>query len=313
MKRKVIQIADSTQLISLPREWAKKYSIKKGDELDIEMKGNKLEICCEKDIELEKISIDISGLDRTSIMYYIRSAYRRGYNLIEINFDKDYATHFRIGKEVKVISIIHEEVNRLVGVEIIQQKDKFCVVKDISNASFKDFDTVLRRIFLLLLDAASNLFAAMKSGNKVLVENIEQNHDSITRFISYSLRLINKGGFSEQHKNSLLYTIIVIIDKIVDILKYAGRDFIEYDLKLSNESKEILDNISAAFQIYYELYYKYEAKKVYELYQNRNNTIDKLRKLQSKLPKNELMLLSDLRQCHEYITGIVENRLSLLF
>ena len=64
MKRKVIQIANSTQLISLPREWAKKYNIKKGDELEIEAKGNKLEICCEKDIELENISINISGLDR---------------------------------------------------------------------------------------------------------------------------------------------------------------------------------------------------------------------------------------------------------
>ena len=218
-----------------------------------------------------------------------------------------------MGKDVKIISVIHEEVNRLVGVEIIQQKDKFCVVKDISNASFKDFDTVLRRIFLLLLDATTNLFAAMKSGNKVLVENIEQNHDSITRFISYALRLINKGGYSEQHKNSLLYTIIVIIDKIVDILKYAGRDFITNDIKLSNESKEILDNIAAAFQIYYELFYKFEAKKIYELYLNRNNTIDKIRKIQNKQPKNELILLSDLRQCFEYITGIVENRLSLLF
>ena len=313
MKRKVIQIANSTQLISLPREWAKKYNIKKGDELEIEAKGNKLEICCEKDIELENISINISGLDRTSIMYYIRSAYRRGYNVIEINFDRDYAHHFRMGKDVKIISVIHEEVNRLVGVEIIQQKDKFCVVKDISNASFKDFDTVLRRIFLLLLDATTNLFAAMKSGNKVLVENIEQNHDSITRFISYALRLINKGGYSEQHKNSLLYTIIVIIDKIVDILKYAGRDFITNDIKLSNESKEILANIAAAFQIYYELFYKFEAKKIYELYLNRNNTIDKIRKIQNKQPKNELILLSDLRQCFEYITGIVENRLSLLF
>ena len=35
MKRKVIQIADSTQLISLPRKWSLAHGIKKGDELEI--------------------------------------------------------------------------------------------------------------------------------------------------------------------------------------------------------------------------------------------------------------------------------------
>ena len=34
MKRKVIQIANSTQLISLPRKWSQKYGVKKGDEIN---------------------------------------------------------------------------------------------------------------------------------------------------------------------------------------------------------------------------------------------------------------------------------------
>ena len=42
MKRKVIQIADSTQLVSLPRKWTIKNGIKKGDELEIVEKGPKL-------------------------------------------------------------------------------------------------------------------------------------------------------------------------------------------------------------------------------------------------------------------------------
>ena len=313
MKRKVIQIADSTQLISLPRDWAKKYNIKKGDELELDVKGNRLEICTEKDIQLEKISLDISGLDRTSIIYYIRSAYRRGYDLIEIKFDNDFTKHFRTGEEEKVITIIHEEINRLVGVEIIQQKEKFCVVKDISNASFKDFDTVLRRIFLLFLDAANDLFNGMKTANKALVESIEEKHNSITKFISYALRLLNKGGFSDQHRNSLLYTIIVMLDKITDILKYAGRDFLGNKIKLSKESGEILDYVYVNFQTYYEIFYKYDAKKTYELYSNRDKTIRKIKAFNEKISKDELTLLCDLRQSLEYITGITETRLSLLF
>ena len=42
MKRSVIQIANSTQLISLPRKWSLKFNIQKGDELEVEEEGNKL-------------------------------------------------------------------------------------------------------------------------------------------------------------------------------------------------------------------------------------------------------------------------------
>ena len=41
MRRKVIQIAGSTQLISLPRKWAIRQGIEKGEELNIDEQGNK--------------------------------------------------------------------------------------------------------------------------------------------------------------------------------------------------------------------------------------------------------------------------------
>jgi len=56
MRRKVIQIADSTQLVSLPRKWALKHGIKKGDELNIEEKGSELLVSVEKgEVKLKKL------------------------------------------------------------------------------------------------------------------------------------------------------------------------------------------------------------------------------------------------------------------
>jgi len=42
MKRRVIQIADSTQLVSLSRKWAIQRGIKKGDELEVKEEGNRV-------------------------------------------------------------------------------------------------------------------------------------------------------------------------------------------------------------------------------------------------------------------------------
>jgi len=42
MKRKVSQIGPATLMVSLPSKWAKQFGVKKGSELEIEEKGNKL-------------------------------------------------------------------------------------------------------------------------------------------------------------------------------------------------------------------------------------------------------------------------------
>ena len=105
-----------------PRSWAKKFDIKKGDELEVDESGNKLLIGTHKDITLNEVTIDVSNLDRTSILLYLRSAYRKGYDMIIINYTNTTTTHLRTGKDIKVNSIIAEEVRRLIGVEIINQK-----------------------------------------------------------------------------------------------------------------------------------------------------------------------------------------------
>ena len=72
MRRKVLQIAESTQLISLPRKWTLKYNIQKGDELEVEENGNKIQISTEKVQEPGNIEVDITGLDRDSFMFLIK-------------------------------------------------------------------------------------------------------------------------------------------------------------------------------------------------------------------------------------------------
>ena len=63
MKRKVIQIAESTQLISLPRKWAIENNIRKGDELEIEIKPNSLVVTTTTEREPLAVNVDLSGFE----------------------------------------------------------------------------------------------------------------------------------------------------------------------------------------------------------------------------------------------------------
>ena len=84
IKRRVIQIANSTQLISLPRKWSLKYGVKKGDELEIEENGSKLTVSTEKVFQVEKIELSIDDLD-PMILRSVTALYKRGVDEIKIN------------------------------------------------------------------------------------------------------------------------------------------------------------------------------------------------------------------------------------
>lgn len=313
MRRRVIQIADSTQLISLPRKWAQRYGIKKGDELDIEEKGNKVVVSTGKGTELKKAEISLEGLDRTSILYYIQSGYRIGYDELHITFNQPLTQHYRLKSKTKIISVIHNESNRLIGYEVIQQKDNFCVVKDISESSIREFDTVLKRIFLLLNDTADDMVRACKTNDTVLLETIEEKHDSITKFISYCLRLLNKYGHPEPYKTCVYYHIIATLDKIVDVFKYGARDMLEHKHKLKKETRDILDGLNKSIHLYSEMFFDFDNKKMTELYRNRDAIIKKIGEMQSKLPPSELTFIVYMRSMLELITEVSEARMGLQY
>ena len=310
MKRKVIQIADSTQLVSLPRKWALQHGIKKGEEVDVLEEGNRIVISTEKGLEFDKVELDITGLDRSSIMHIIRGTYRKGYDEIAVKFNNPVTIHFRPNKKIKVISVIHEEVNRLVGVEIIQQKENFCVIKDISQASIKEFDTALRRIFLLLTDANNDLINGAKSNNVVLVETIGEKHNTITKFASYCLRLLNKHGYPEPKKITFLYHIIASLDKIADILKYTARDIIDYKPRFSSEGKEVLTAIQDSIKDYSDLFYKFEISKVVNFMKNRDKAA-RMIKNPRKISSDEIRFLNNMENVLEILLDLSEARMSI--
>ncbi len=311
MKRKVIQIADSTQLVSLPRKWALQHGIKKGDEVDVREEGNKVVISTEKGEELGSVEVDITDLDRDSLMFLIRCLYYMGYDEVKATFNKPTTMHHKTGKEVTVISSIHEEVNRLNGIEIIQQKDNFCVIKDISEGTIKEFDDVLRRIFLLLEDASKDLLEGAKRGNIVLLDTIKDKHDTITKFVAYNLRLLNKFGYPKSKKTNSYYHIISSVDEIIDIIKYSSRYLESKKTKVSKETASLLDSIHKTLALYISFFYKFDFKKVDEISRKRTEILEKIMKTTKKMPSNEILVLVSMEQILETIIHMIVTRMAL--
>ena len=83
MKRKVIQIAGSTQLVSLPRQWAKAHNILRGQEIDVQEDGNRVVISASNAPPVERAEIDISELNGM-VARFIHALYKRGVDELKV-------------------------------------------------------------------------------------------------------------------------------------------------------------------------------------------------------------------------------------
>lgn len=316
--RKLISFGKTSYVMSLPKSWVIKNNLKKGDLIGLEEKEGNLMLnpkINDSEDKPQEIEICLDGLDRTSIMYLIRSVYRKGYDIIKIRFNDQICTHYRTGEKKKIISVIHEEVNRLVGVEIVEQKEKLSIVRSISEPSAKEFETVLRRLFLLLMDASQDLLTGVKSNDKALIGTIDEKHNTISKFSSYCLRIINKGKLSNNQKNTyFLYHIIASLDKITDILKYSARKILDYKKPLKKETINVLEQIIESWRNYYDIFYKFDINKVDILSRNRDDVKIKIKKLSKNIiPNEESLILGDMKNSLEILLDLTEAKMSLAY
>ncbi len=301
MRRKVIQIANSTQLVALPRKWALSHGVKKGDELELEEDDNKVIVSIGKERSLEKIEIDITGLDRSSIMSTIRSLYKAGYDIIKINFKESLTQYLRKQHMKKVISVIHNEVNRLIGFEIVEQKESSCTIKMVSSIDPVEYDSIIKRIFLMVVDSMDTFIKGIK--DKAVLETIKEKHYTITKFTTYCLRMLNMKGNYALSKTHSAFHVLSNINTIASIIRYCCDTVRGKNLSFS---KEFLEDVKKAFdclKIFHDMYYDFSKKKLSEFNKLRSEIIIFM---EGEASSEEILILFRLEQALEILYELTE-------
>ncbi|MBD3164543.1 hypothetical protein GF323_05035 [Candidatus Woesearchaeota archaeon] len=312
MRRKVIKQGNNTLTITLPREWTSKHGINAGDELDIDKLDNTLVISGHGEFKEKKIQVDITGLDRTTILVLLQGLYRFGYDKIEIICDDNMVVHHRVGKKKNVSELIYEITNRFVGAEVVSASARRFVVKRIAEESMADFDTVLRRIFFLLNEMMDTFVDACKKGDLELMKTIEFKHVNIKKFINSCLRLLNKFGMPSPSKNCFYFNIISSISKAEDVIKNNSRYFVKYEMKSKTPMYfSLLGDIKEHVKMYYALFYKYDLRKIAKLNENRDLFRERLFKCRKDLSKDENILIGGLSVIVEMVLDMSETRMAM--
>jgi hypothetical protein len=186
MKRNLILMGGKTYVISLPAEWIKKHGLKKGEGIEVSEDIGKL-IITAGSLKPESIATTVEyGRDNYEKLI---TAYQLGYDEIKVT-----------GKIC--LDSLQQVINDfLPGFEIISAGKEYCMLKCVSEANSSEFDSLLRRAFLLLSG----------TGRK-----------SALRLISMCKRYISKSGYKSFNKSLVTYNLLCDMEKATLSQKNMG-------------------------------------------------------------------------------------------
>ena len=235
-------------MISLPRKWSLKYNIKKGDELEVEENGSELRIITETVQKIKEIVVDVSGLTQRLADRFMARSYQKGYDTITVKYN-----------DPETAIAIQNKVKELLGFEIMEQSNDTIVISSISQKLNIDFDSSLRRAFLITLDMANSCLEAFEKGDKKSLENLYYKDFDLNKFCYFCLRFINK-GFHSEFGTYILYYLIESLEDVGDEYKILAKHLAKFKNKKKNLI-EIITKVNEITKIGYEFYYKPDNEK----------------------------------------------------
>jgi len=276
IKRSVIQIANSTQLISLPRKWSLKYNIQKGDELEVEEDGDKIIVRTESGPSTKEIVVDVSGLTPRLADRFMARSYQKGYDKITVKYN-----------DPETAIAIQNKIKELLGFEIMEQTNS-----SISQKLNIDFDSSLRRSFLIVLDMANTSLEAFSKGDKKTLENLYHKDFDLNKFCYFCLRYINK-GFHGEFGTYILYYLIESLEDVGDEYKALAKHLAKVKTK-KKDLISVISKVNELTKIGYEFFYKPENEKATRCIALYNEAREEIRNLLSTRDINEAAALNSL-------------------
>ncbi len=251
MKRKVIQIADKTLVLSLPTDWVRQWGIKKGDELDVAESGPRLIASTSEYHPLKKSAVDVSNASERTLRWLLSSLHKKGYDEIEIKSENP----------LHAVLIDQLLKDLFLGFAVVHRSGATCLVRSLAKELDDQLQIIVRRAFLVTLALADQSLEFAKSKKfdqlKELLE-LEKTNNQLTNFCE---RILNKKGLDEPVKTNFLYVIMWNLEKIADDYKYVC-EHLAGKKRISKNTVELYDRVNKLLRSYYELFYKFDVQKL---------------------------------------------------
>ena len=246
MQKRLVAQGNATLTLSLPSKWIKENNLAKGDEVSLEIEGKDIVISTETTNGVEKLILDTKT--QSFEKQYLHTLYHLGFDEVDILY-----------QDQKVVDLIKKHIGGCIGFEIVDQSMDKITIKNLSAGPMEsEFNTILRKIFLVTKEIGLQLEEFVGTKNFDKMKSVASMEDNNVKFISFCLRVLNKHGYKDsQKKTNIYYAIIENLEMIGDEYKYVANFIAENKkkIKFTKELEAVLKHTNEFFQEFYEIFY----------------------------------------------------------
>jgi phosphate uptake regulator len=202
-----LQGIGSSILVSLPSEWVKSNSLKKGDTVSIETSNDNSITIVPKQAKkgvLKEVIISLKDLPSEKLVNQIYGYYLLGYEIIQISGKSpiNYDTRDRI----------KSSISKLVGLEIVDEDNLNITVQFLLDAHSMEVSKILRRMSSIIGGMHRDTISSLIKGNEMTTKLIRQRDDEVDRQYFLIVRLMRSAMMDRKLASSLNLSNIDLLD-----------------------------------------------------------------------------------------------------
>lgn len=269
MRRKVIKQGNGTLTVTLPKEWTRKMNLTGQEEINISEQGKELILSPSESMGSKKIKVDISNMNNTTIRWNLYSIYTRGYEEIELFY-----------KDPQIGALIEETLSKdYLGFEVIEHKERRCIIKHLSSDIDKEFENTLRRVFSMISYMADSIIKYIEKKNTENLDELLYIETNINRLTNFCERTLNKSGYKERYKTNVVYLITWQLEIIGDCFRDITNQLKSSKNPLSKGAEDYFKEAVMIFKDYESTFYNFNPKKLDKIVRNIKSSRDSFNKL----------------------------------
>jgi len=283
--RKVQMTGGSSYIITLPKEWIKSLKIQKNDSVGLisQSDGTLLvtpKINREQIQKIKEFDVNIVT-NQNLILRQLIGAYIQGYNCIKIK------STTRMSPTIKMT--VRKFTRTTIGQEVVEETDKYILVKDILNPTEMPFDRTIKRMHIIVKGMHEDIITSIRKNDKKLVEDVLLRDNEIDRLhwlvarqhniILQNFSFADKMGVSIELANTS-FLVSRIVERIGDHIIRIANNTINLT---SNKIEEILiEKLESASYMALDIFNKSINSFLRKDLKLANDTIDYVSKLETR-------------------------------
>jgi phosphate uptake regulator len=211
MKRKIMRMGSKTLVVSLPSEWAERQNLSKGESIEVIDKSQELVIRPLLEKHKRELAVDMRDYNDRLISRTLSAAYKTGFESMRIKCSKEQQ------------KIIGKDINKYIGLVIIENNNDGLLIKNIIGCEAAEFQPLFKKTFLILNFIAKESLEARKGYDKAREEDILNNRENFLKHVNLCLSILNSSGFKSIKETNIYFYTISMLDTIGDLyFRIAG-------------------------------------------------------------------------------------------